>query len=451
MDMPVFILLVGAMGNQSLSNPEDPPILRGPRLCAQLIHAARNWLLERLGYLFEQFGWGALRQQALRLSWVTLLGMALASCANGAAPAPTASLPPVPLPTFTAPPASAQPPAAASPAPIRPTLQASETPAQPPTSLPTPQATLRQLTRDGCCTQPFWSPDSQKVLYIDQLAPGTAAGIWGAALDGSAPQPITDRIGIYSADFKYRAFPERGQTIVERLSDGQRWTIPNGGRAVSFSPDGVHLAWSSGASGPPFDTALRTIWVSQVDGSQARQVHTAVGGGFFGWLSDGRLLINGRLSAPESGQALWALSLPANPGEPPVLNELARGQRLRNAAISPGGGWLAYLSTFSDDPALDGIWIVSTASGERRKLEQFGAYRWRDEGHLLLIPLDLNRPDHQLWQVEAATGLSRPLTDPASTPFKIANGDWSVSPNGQHVVFVYAQDNNLWLLNLPTE
>jgi Tol biopolymer transport system component len=56
---------------------------------------------------------------------------------------------------------------------------------------------------------------------------------------------------------------------------------------------------------------------------------------------------------------------------------------------------------------------------------------------------------HRLWQVDVESGAATPLTDAAITPFKIANGDWSVSPDGRHVAFVSASDNNIWLLTLP--
>lgn len=381
-----------------------------------------------------------------RPTWVAIFLLFLAGCASHQPPAPLAV---TPVPSVSSPiSSSTAAPALPPPTPGLPPPAPTETPPSP-TPLPTPQAILRPLTAGGCCVQPFWSPDSRQILFIDRPSPDIPAGLWGVTLEGGAPQLVSDRLGVYSSSFRYRAFPERGQTVVERLSDNQRWIIPNGGRAVSFSLDETLLAWSGGASGPPFDAALRTIWVSQIDGSQARQVYTAVGSGFSGWLPDGRLLINGRLNAPETGQALWALSLPADPASPPVLSELARGQRLRSAAVSPGGTWLAYVVTFSDDPAQDGLWLVNTLNIERRRLAQFGAFRWRDDQRLLVIPLDLNQPVHQLWQVEAATGQSTPLTDPALLPFKIANGDWSVSPDGQHIVFVSAQDSNLWLIDLP--
>jgi Tol biopolymer transport system component len=67
----------------------------------------------------------------------------------------------------------------------------------------------------------------------------------------------------------------------------------------------------------------------------------------------------------------------------------------------------------------------------------------------MIVPF---RPDaawHQLLQLDPATGHVRPLTDPQTTPFKIANGDWRLSPDGRRVVFVESSDKNLWLIELP--
>ena len=76
-------------------------------------------------------------------------------------------------------------------------------------------------------------------------------------------------------------------------------------------------------------------------------------------------------------------------------------------------------------------------------------YKWSDDQRLLIIPLDLSQPAHRLLQVEAASGQLQAVTDPAITPFKIANSDWSVSPDGEMMAFVSADDGNIWVLELP--
>ena len=73
--------------------------------------------------------------------------------------APTATPDPSPTPTAT-------------PAPT-----ATATPTATPTPTALPQAI--QLTTGGCCTQPFWSPDSQEVRFIDgELRAGERSMPW---------------------------------------------------------------------------------------------------------------------------------------------------------------------------------------------------------------------------------------------------------------------------------
>jgi Tol biopolymer transport system component len=225
--------------------------------------------------------------------------------------------------------------------------------------------------------------------------------------------------------------------------------VPNGGRAVSFSADKNWVAWTAGQTGPPFNTARREIWISHVEGGQDRQVFSGIRAGFEGWFPDGRLLVSGLVDGPDSEQALWALNADQIQDGQSELVELGRGGRLREARISPNGEWVAYLSTFSTDPAQDGIWLADARSGERRRLDVFGGYQWRDDQRLLIIPLDLSQPAQRLLQVEAASGQLQAVTDPAITPFKIANSDWNVSPDGEMIAFVSAEDGNIWVLELP--
>ena len=314
---------------------------------------------------------------------------------------------------------------------------------------PTPTPILHRLTAGGCCVGPFWAPNGEQILYIDKPAQDLPSGLWGIDLQGSEPQFVTDRLGIYSADMQLRAFLENEATFVENLSTGELWRIPNGGRAISFSPDKAWLAWTAGQTGPPFDTAQREVWISRIDGSEAQLVFSATRAGFGGWFPNDRLLLSGLADEASKQQALWALSLDQQQGEQATLVELGRGNRLREAKISPNGTWVAYLSTFSTDPAQDGLWISDARTGERRRLDIFGGYQWRDDQNLLVVPLDLSQPMHRLLQVEAATGQIQPVTEPGSTSFKIANGDWSVSPGGGEISFVSAEDGNIWLIELP--
>lgn len=394
----------------------------------------------------------------MRARFLTALLLAAALLLVGCG-SPTPTLPPLAElpPVAELPPAAEQAPADPSEGqPAGPTVRttpgdgSSATPtAEPsPAASPTRAPELRSLTADGCCVDPFWSPDSASLLFIDRPSPDSPAGLWRVDLQGQPPEFVSDRLGIFSADMRLRAFPSGGQTLVEDLQTGEQWRIPNDGRPVSFSPDGQWLSWTAGQPGPPFDQARREVWVSRSDGSEAQVVFAALRGGFEGWFPDGRLLVSGSAAEGGAEQALWAISLEDGSPDQPDLLQLGRGGRLRDVQVSPGGSWLAYLVTVSDDPALNGIWLADTRTGERRRLPQFGGYQWRDDNRLLLVPLLLDQPLHWLIEIEAASGESRVLTDPLQTPFKIANGDWQVSPDGQKMAFVSAVDGNIWLLEL---
>jgi Tol biopolymer transport system component len=282
------------------------------------------------------------------------------------------------------------------------------------------------------------------VLFLDKPDENSPAGIYGVNLETGAPKLVLERIGIYSSDLQYVAYPDGGQTIVEGLKDGQLFLIPSSGRAVGFSTDSRWVAWTFGQSGPPYDTTQRQVWVSKIDGSGAKQVASVYSGGMSGWFPDGRLLISGKLSLSDQQPGFFILSVDG--GDPMGI---VRTGRLRSASLSPGGNWLAYTAAFSDDPNQDGLWVVNTQTHVQTRLSRFGAFHWRDADHLLVIPLDISLPAHQLWQYDAPSEDLSPLTDPAVTPFKVANNDWSVSPNGEHIAFVSAEDGNIWLLDLP--
>ncbi len=112
---------------------------------------------------------------------------------------------------------------------------------------------------------------------------------------------------------------------------------------------------------------------------------------------------------------------------------------------------LIYFISQNQDKTKNGLYLARSDGSSTRQLDRelFGAYQWRDTNRLLIIPFQSETPSHAVWELNASTGDVRRLTDPGITPFKIANGDWRVAPDGHAIVFVSATDRNLWVLELP--
>jgi len=307
-----------------------------------------------------------------------------------------------------------------------------------------------QLTQGQCCVQPFFSPDGARVLFLDRPSPGAPAGIWSVATDRplSPPELFTPRLGPFSRDLSLALDLQNGRTIVERLSDGARWTINNGGRIASFSPDARRIVWAVQQEVGGFDVRRTELWVANADGSGQRLVATRFGGGALGWFPDSRrLLVGGRLKRDDARATLSILDL-----EDSSARHLIQYERLRSPAISPNGRWLAYFVAQSRHGAQDGMYALNleAPAAAPQRLNFFGAYRWRDDDRLLYVPLAPGAPGNALWQLDMASGAARQLiAASAQSPFKIANGDWDVSRDGSKVVFLSARDRNLWLVTLP--
>jgi Tol biopolymer transport system component len=339
---------------------------------------------------------------------------------------------------------------------IPPTSTSIPVPAPTPTlsPSPTPMPELRQLTAGGCCTQPFWSPDSRQVLFIDKPAPADPVGIWGVDVSQpglTSPQLVTERIAFYTGDLTYRIELGQDTTVVERLAGplsetvSARWSVPAAGRSVSISPGRKRIAWQVSNEDLPSERRTTQVWVANLDGSDAQSVITLPRGGFSDWISDDVLLLSSRDSLESREQVLYTFSLTDG-----STTELVRAERLRSGLLSPDRAWLVYYIALDEDPAQNGLWLVRTDGTERRRLapDLFGAYQWRDSHRLLIIPFRPDAAFHELWELDVETGETRRLTNPEVTPFKIANGDWTVSPDGRYVVFVESRDHNLWLLTL---
>jgi Tol biopolymer transport system component len=264
------------------------------------------------------------------------------------------------------------------------------------------------------------------------------------------PRLYTERIALYTDDLRYVVDSEGQTTYIERLPDpaagdsGDRWSVPAGGRPVSLSPGRTRIAWEVSNNALAVETRVTDIWIARLDGSEPQSVISLPRGGLVGWISEDMILVSGRESLASSETVLWTYSLSDN-----TSVELVRGERLRGPTLSPDGRWLVYYETFGD-PGENGLWVVRTDAFQRLPLprELFGAYQWRDSERLLIVPFRPDAEVHSLWQFDVEEGTAGQLTDPSVTPFKIAGGDWRVSPDGRQVVFVASSDLNLWVLTL---
>lgn len=308
-----------------------------------------------------------------------------------------------------------------------------------------------QLTQSGCCVQPFFSSDGGRVLFLDRPAPSAAAGIYGVRVDRplTPPELMTEKLGPFSRDMRYSASLVNGRTVVERSgAEPVRWTIDNGGRSVSFSPNGERLVWSvsPGAAGN-FDRRRTDIWTAAIDGSGVRKVATRYGGGVTAWLPDGeRVLIAGRAKLSDASSTAAILDLRDG-----TLRDLFPVERWRAALISPDGRRLIYYVAGAREKGKGGVFLVdlTAATPVPQRLDFFGAYRWRDASRLLYVPLTPGAPSNELWQYDASTGRSERLVAAAAgSPLHIAGGDWDVSPDGRRIVFVSARDRALWVAEL---
>lgn len=327
-------------------------------------------------------------------------------------------------------------------------------PTQPATDLPSTAAvsptpaipTLARLTEPGCCVQPGWSADGRQVVFIDKPDPAHPTGIYGVSVDGGPPQLVTERIGLPSTDGRFLTYlDDADQTVVEEIATGSQTIILNDGLQVVFSPTSLRLAWEQTIPVGNFDEMRTVISISNIDGSNSREVHTLYGGGIAGWLDDDHLLLLGKNASSDTDLVLFSLSVVDG-----ARVDLVHQQRMRSIAIAPGGQWINYAITLDPDgPDSDGLWMISADGSQHYRLDVFGGAHWRDESHLLIAPMEMDAPSHRLLQLDAPTGQVTALTDPSLLPFRIAAGDWSVSPAGEAVVFLSADDQALWLLRLP--
>lgn len=331
-----------------------------------------------------------------------------------------------------------------------PDLRDGAPPANPPVSvaaLPAPQTgwTLRRLALDGCCAEAWWSQTNPDRLYTIDGSAGQRAGIfeWNTRdgslvnLIGQAPPPQLSADGTL-------ALERRGDEFaIRRLADGVEWLVNTGGAYLSLSADNSRLLWLNSTDQPPpnEDSPRVEVWVANADGTDARLMLSEPGISAQ-WIDATRLLVTRREDITTTVRIVDTVANTAF--------ELGSWNWLRAMSVAPGGGRLMFYTVFDADPTVNGVYTIETQVGaEAQQLPWFGAWRWRDADSVFFLPLDVGTPYHTLYYYHIPDGRTLQLTDPAVERFTVANGEWSVSPDGDQIAFWNALDMTLWLLEAP--
>ena len=299
--------------------------------------------------------------------------------------------------------------------------------------------TLRRFGLDGCCSGAWWHPSDPTRLYAIDGSPNQRAAVfeWNVEdntsfnLIAQAPPPLL------SADGTHQVERVDDQVVVRRLSDNTEWVVETQNTLPSFSADSSRLLWTiSSESGTPDDDDDTTeIWISDTSGENARMIGSRDGASA-AWLDGSRLLVTIR---EETATIVGIYDTSTD-----ISYVLGTWDRLRNMTIAPGGGRLMFYVTFQDNETVNGIYIIETQpNAQPQKIDWFGAWRWRDADSVFYIPFEPAADRQKLHYYDVTTGENRPILDES---FLIANGDWSVSPDGSRIAFWNALDMSLWLI-----
>jgi len=305
--------------------------------------------------------------------------------------------------------------------------------------------TLRTVGYDNCCWQRWWHPTNPDIFYVIDGQPNQRASVfeWSAStgtmtsLTSEAPPAVT------SPDSTYQIFNNGAQTVIRRLSDAGEVAIITQGMTPAVSADNSKLVWTvrGGSSIPGQSAPPSSVWISNLEGTNAQQIVSEPGASAI-WLDADRLLI----SVP--GERRLVTYSVFNTRDSTRF-ELGTWRNLRGMSVAPGGRRLMFMLTWQEDAAINGIWTMETVSGAvPQQLPWFGGWRWRDAESVYYLPLDVNSAYHTLGYYHLSTGENRILITPETLPFTIMNGDWDVSIDGQHILFMNAADRNMALLSL---
>lgn len=315
---------------------------------------------------------------------------------------------------------------------------------------PTLPGVPRQLSQPGCCAGAWWSSDSGTLLFLDRPPGSASTGIYGIPLwpPGAEARMVDPWIGVPTGAPRIRVRSAGDHSILRNLDNGEEWPLPTGGRPLRLSPDGSRAVWWDSWGGRQDIDSLVKITTADIYGREVRHLTALWGAAVVGFTRDSRgIIATGRPFKERPLTALVRLDT-----ETSELHEMARGEWLSGALPSPDGRWVAYMvSLDTQHPERNGVWIAGTEDGApdaARKLPFEGAYRWRDGARLVVVPMEPNAPAASVWEIDARTMETRLLVGP-DAGIRIANNDWSVSPDGGTMAYLDLTERGVWLIDLP--
>lgn len=294
---------------------------------------------------------------------------------------------------------------------------------------------VRRLGYDGCCAGAWWNPlDPTRLYVIDGTTNQRAAIFEWSVIDagpvnlaGQAPPPIT------SPDGTHTLTRLNGQIVIRRVTDNAEWTVDSSDTLPAFSTDNRRLLWlASGTAGATDDPPVEA-WISDADGANRRLIRAAENLSA-GWLDATRLLLTRR------DEITTTLSVYDTTTDSEFT--LGAWDWLRGLSIAPGGGRLMFYRVYDENAG--GIYTISTEQGAAaERLPFFGAWRWRDADSVFYLPFIPGAAYHTLSYYHIPSGDNRAFITDA---FLVANGDWSVAPDGRRIIFLNALDLTMGLI-----
>lgn len=305
----------------------------------------------------------------------------------------------------------------------------------------------RPLTTSGCCTLPWWDMGKPHTVMVIDGAENQLASVIAYDTETGDRQVVRNAPPLFQSPDGSHAIENDGYNLIMyRTSDNLSWYITRRGSATpAISPDNTHLLWVVRDSGDlPGGAPTTTVyWLTDMNGMNEKPLRTHPGGNAV-WLDANRILF----LLPEINNwtylVFFIYDLRDN-----TFTPIGGLHNVRRMNISPGGQYAMFYRAYQADPTQNGMFVLRLEAGATpTKLDWFGAWQWRDAESVYYIPFEPDQPNQRLFYYHIPTNTRQMLT---GYNFQIKDGDWAVSPDGHQIVYLSAEDNALWLLEITDD